>query len=407
MSDSRLLLVLPLRIFQVGVRFFTDTQACNGLRLWLDNFDYVTLAGPCEVLTTAPNSTSAIDTITHANRITVVPLPLAYRPDQFLKALPTTVRRLRPLILDADYLQFAIGGLWGDWAAVGCLIAQRLRLPHAVWTDRVESRVAEFYSQTKRGSRWLYTVATAKLMARYERFLIRHATIGLFHGMDCYEAYAKYCNKPYVVHDVHLAKEHQISDRELKARLRRPPGPLQLVYAGRAHLEKGVFDWIEALSLAARAGVNFTATWYGAGPELEAARACISQLGLAAKIAFPGPVDRFEVLHAMRHSDAFVFCHKTPESPRCLIEALMCGLPIIGYDSSFPKDLTRNGGGLLTSPNSPDGIARSIAAIEDAYTLHELSRCAMLAGQEFSDEKVFLHRSILMKTIPCRSNAAA
>ena len=45
------------------------------------------------------------------------------------------------MIEDADYLSFAIGGLFGDWGAVACFEAHRMKRPYAVWTDRVESRV--------------------------------------------------------------------------------------------------------------------------------------------------------------------------------------------------------------------------------------------------------------------------
>ena len=100
-------------------------------------------------------------------------------------------------------------------------------------------------------------------------------------------------------------------------------------------------DWIEALSIAAHDGVDFTATWFGAGPELDVAREQIKQLGLASKVAFPGPLDLPHLMRELRTFDAFVFCRKTCKSPRCLIEALICGLPIIGYNSSYARNLIR------------------------------------------------------------------
>jgi colanic acid/amylovoran biosynthesis glycosyltransferase len=399
MSDGRLLLVLPLRIYNVGGRLFTDTQACNGLRLWLNNFNCVTLAGPAEKVLSKPSMTSPIDAISGADRISVVPLPLVYVPHHFVAALPKTIALLKTLIVGADYLQFAIGGLWGDWASVGCLIAQRLGLPYAVWTDRVESVVAEFHSKSKNGLRRLSSLAVAKVMARYERHLIRRSALGLFHGMDCYDAYARYCGNPHVVHNVHQGASALISERELDKRLFRPQASLRLIYAGRVHLDKGVFDWIEALSIASNERIDFTATWYGTGPELEAARADVTQRGLSSKIKFPGSYESSKILRELHISDAFVFCHKTPEAPRCLIEALMCGLPIVGYDSNYPRDLIRHGGGMLMPVNDPRGIAQSIAAIQDRTVLSDLSHRALADGRQFTDEKVFYDRSVLMKTV--------
>jgi glycosyltransferase involved in cell wall biosynthesis len=160
-----------------------------------------------------------------------------------------------------------------------------------------------------------------------------------------------------------------------------------------------VTDWIEALSIAAQAGVDFTATWFGAGPELEAAREQVKRLGLVSKVRFPGPLEFDRLLVELRSFDAFVFCHKIPESPRCLIEALICGLPLIGYDSNYARDLIRNGGGLLSPIHDPKGIARSLSTIQDKGVLSKLSQRAAEDGRRFTDEAVFRHRSDLMKTI--------
>ena len=119
MSNDRLLLVLPLSVYLVKGRFYTDSQACNGLSLWLANFNYVTLAAPVETRTTIPPTTSAIDSVEGADRCTIVCLPCVYRPHHFATALPATIKLLKVHITAADYLHFALGGgLWGDWAAV-------------------------------------------------------------------------------------------------------------------------------------------------------------------------------------------------------------------------------------------------------------------------------------------------
>jgi colanic acid/amylovoran biosynthesis glycosyltransferase len=397
--SNRLLLVLPLPLFVIDGRLFTDTQACHGLSLWLANFDHVTLVSNAEIRATIPSATSAIDGVAGADRCTVVCLPRAYLPHRFAAALPAAIKVLKAQIAASDYLHFAIGGLWGDWASVACLIAHFSGLPYAVWTDRVEPAVVEFQSKSKTGLRRLYALASARMMMSYHRYLIRRSALGLFNGMDCYEAYARYSSNPHVVHDIHIGAQERISDDELNDRVSRSTGPLRLVYAGRVHRDKGVFDWIEALHLAALDGVDFTATWFGAGPELDIVRERTEQLGLASKVTFPGPLDLSQLMHELRAFDAFVFCHKTPESPRCLIEALICGLPIVGYDSDYARGLIRNGGGILSPIHDPRGVACSVSKIQNRVTLSQLSQRAALDGRQFTDENVFRHRSELMKTI--------
>ncbi len=86
----------------------------------------------------------------------------------------------------------------------------------------------------------------------------------------------------------------------------------------------------------------------------------VETLGLT-QITFSGGLAHEQLLRQLKTRDVFVFCHKIPESPRCLIEALQCGVPIVGYESAYPRDLIQqNGGGLLTVPNDPLALANEL-----------------------------------------------
>ena len=169
---------------------------------------------------------------------------------------------------------------------------------------------------------------------------------------------------------------------------------------GRVHNDKGIFDWIEALSEAGSASIDFTAVWFGDGPELMIARDLVEILsGLSDRIRFPGAIENHsELIREMKLFDAFVFCHKTLELPRCLIEALICGLPLVGYDASFQRDLLReHNGGLLTPINKPEEVARSIPLlIENRSTL---TYSARWDGSAFDASSVFRHRAELMRSL--------
>ena len=56
------------------------------------------------------------------------------------------------------------------------------------------------------------------------------------------------------------------------------------------------------------------------------------------------------MLQHLKGADAFVFCHKTQESPRSLIEALACGLPLVGYHSEYASHLISEKCGGIFSP---------------------------------------------------------
>jgi glycosyltransferase involved in cell wall biosynthesis len=142
------------------------------------------------------------------------------------------------------------------------------------------------------------------------------------------------------------------------------------------------------------------AKWYGDGPLIEELRHLVSDRGLSAWISFPGNVTvRSEVLDIFRAADLFVFCHLTPESPRCLMEALMSGLPILGFESAYASDLTSQYGGSATVPIGDVGALAELVTryVSDKDARYNLSRAALHSGRQFSEQSVFRHRSELIK----------
>jgi glycosyltransferase involved in cell wall biosynthesis len=390
---NRLLLALPLRAYCSGAQTFIDSQAHNGLGLWLKHFDQATLI--CFISETSlPASSLPIETINGFDRLKFIGLPQKWLPHRFLLATPKITSVFRSEIRNADHLVFAIGGLWGDWPSIGALVAHSMGRDFIVWTDHVESQNFRVNASTKSGTRKVYTQLTAAFMHRYERFIIKRARLGLFHGADCFDAYAGISRSPHLVHNVHIRPEQHISrsglDRRLKERKARS---LRIAYAGRVSHEKGFLDWIEAISKAS-SRLNVTATWFGDGPGLNKARA--TSVGLP--ITFAGSLPHDQLIASLKTFDAFVFCHKTLESPRCLIEALTCGLPLIGYRSPYPEGLiASHRGGVLVESNSPSALATAIVALGDESRLHSLSLAAKADGAEFTDEHVFAHRAMLVK----------
>lgn len=402
-DGKRLLIYAPVPLHRKDGKLYLEDQARNGLRLWAENFDLLTVMMP---VTDAPmpKSWGPLDLVGPAlERIKVVPLPMAYRPDRFLRHLPAVRRQIRDLITQADYVSFAIGGLFGDWGSVGCHEAWKMGRPYGVWTDRVESEV------TRRmigQGHWRSSVRARifhRPMAWLERRLIRRAHVGFFHGGETFDAYSPFCRNPHLVHDIHLSKSDHIDPAMLEAKVQAAStgsGPLKILYLGRAEPMKGPLDWVDVLEAVQRAGVDFRAQWLGDGSELATMRARIAEKGLENRIATPGfATDRATVLAALRSADLFLFCHKTLESPRCLIEALASGTPIIGYDGAFARDLIKdNGGGALVPPNDIAGLATQLIELARAPGRRaELVRNAAADGMPFDDVSVFRHRSELIR----------
>lgn len=403
-ADASLLIYAPVPLHRVGAQLLLEDQACNGLRLWAAHFAQVTAIMPVSDAP-APASWVPVERIGPAlERIRLLPVPQAWTLGRFLRARPAVRRLIRDEIARADYLSFAIGGLVGDWGALACAEACRMGRPHAVWTDRVESEVTRMEAVgAPRLRRRLKAQLIWRPMAALERRAVRRATLGLFHGQATFDHYARFSRDPHLVHDIHVRAADLIPAKALaaKAARARAGGPLQLVYVGRADPMKGPLDWIEALELAAQAGVDLRASWIGGGEQIEALRARIAQGPLAGQVTAPGFLnDRAAVLEALRDADALLFCHRTPESPRVLIEALVSGAPLIGYEGPFQQSLIAdNGAGALVPDGRPDLLAQELALLHrHRATLARMIAATAKAAHGHDDETAFAHRSRIILT---------
>jgi len=248
-DGKRLLIYAPVPLHRKDGNLYLEDQARNGLRLWAENFDYLTVLMPVTD-NPMPENWGPVELVGQAlERITIVPLPTAYRPDQFFQTLPEVRRQISTLIRQSDYISFAIGGLFGDWGAVGCREAWKLGRPYGIWTDRVESEV------TRRSigqGHWRHSLRSRlyhRPMAWLEKHLIGHAHVGFFHGRETFDTYAPYCRNPQLIHDIHITKSDHISQDAQTAKLSRiGTKPLNIVYMGRADEMKGPFDWVDVLS---------------------------------------------------------------------------------------------------------------------------------------------------------------
>jgi glycosyltransferase involved in cell wall biosynthesis len=240
-------------------------------------------------------------------------------------------------------------------------------------------------------------------MAILEKYVISRAAVGLFHGADCFDAYSKYQKNSFLVHNIHLNSADQIPRHLLEEKCNSilNDSVIRLIYVGRVAAMKGPDDWINVMIKLKSAGINFKATWLGDGPLLTEAKKRVANEGLRTVVEFIGQVnDKPTVLYLLRTAHLLVFCHKTPESPRSLIESLISGTPIIGYRSAYPSNLLSDKllcDKLLSDPNETSLASKIIDISANREFLAHLAKRTAAIGEQFSDEMVFRHRSALIK----------
>ncbi|PSB27033.1 glycosyltransferase [Stenomitos frigidus] len=405
-SKKGMLLVLPVPFRSVDGQLFFEAQACNGLEQWADNFGFVTVAAllmpealVAEEKTIVWRSTA---TLTDPQRFEFVPLPWAYSTPIFLKHYRSTKALLEQLIERSCYLQFCIGGLVGDWGAVAAIAAHQQKRPYAIHADWVEHKHILQVARDKTLPKRLKALVFSFLIEKYNAWVIRRASLGLWHGADCYTDYSPLCGNSFLIHDIHTNAEDVITPAAIAEKVSHVTSEqsIRLCYAGRMEPMKAPLDWIKAIERAHRSGVDLKAVWIGAGSLFDEMQRLIAERDLGAVIELVGfESDRDKLLKQIRDSHLMLFTHITSESPRCLIESLISGTPIIGYHSDYADELVKEfGGGEFVPKGQWEPLGDLLATLSrDRSRLARLIQQAGESGKRFNSEAVFRERSDLMK----------
>ncbi len=401
------LLVLPVPFRRQGNELWIESQAHHGLIRWLDDFESLALAAaviPEDLATERKNTRWIKPDQIIIERVRLIPLPWAYRPDQFIKNIFSTILVLDSLIRESRYLQFAISGLWGDWSSVATEIAIKQNRAYSIHTDIVcHEHVLSSTSNLGTVQR-LRVKIDSPIMKMWHKRLIGKCSLGLFHGMDTFETYSKWAPKSAgvaTIHNIHDIQEHDSRSLNIEKEIKLAENEsVAILYAGRVAPEKAPLDWVNVLKEVKKQGIDFSATWAGNGPLFDAVKQQITTSDLSQYITLPGFIEnRADIAELLESVDMFVFTHITPESPRCLIESLQFGVPIIGYESAYARDLiSKHGGGILVPRHDIEALAKVIINLgKNKHLISQLKVKALKDGERFSSRAVFLERSELIK----------
>jgi glycosyltransferase involved in cell wall biosynthesis len=404
----QMLQVLPSIMRRINNELAIDSDFCEALQVYMNNFDSISIACPI----TKDTRDAGLERCRHVkdlpwknDRLKFIPLPNAYRPNEFLRQLPIFKRVLRAEIQSANYLIFSPHSLIGDWPMVAAREAIKLQRSYLIEADVVYESVAQVGSERKAvWKRFLKNDILLPLFLRSYRYCLANSKLALFQGQDVYDAYARFCSNPHkVYHHIPIYKGDHITAKDLDVKLARleTGAPLKICYAGRAVDMKGPMDWLNALHEAIISGVKLNATWIGDGSLLQMMRTKVQDLGITEYVSFPGFVlDREQILRMLKDCDIFLYCHKTQESARCLGEALACGCPLIGYASAYAVELVAQwGGGLFANQNDWGGLAKLIQQLDgDRGLLRKLITQACTTGRSYDREATLQDRMDLIKT---------
>ncbi|MBA3272933.1 MAG: glycosyltransferase [Chthoniobacterales bacterium] len=409
-AEHLMVLPVPMRVVDAGGqrKILFEQQACNGLDRWCDSFESLYVAAPvldeATVASRKAMSWADVETIPSIRKIEMIPLPMANSMRAHYRHVGDVRTTLRALIDRSKYLHFGAGGMWGGWAGIAAEEAMRAGRKYAVHFDYVEHQVVRLNARNKSFLRRVKSLWTARSMERWLKPIIEQASLVLCHGSDTYEYYKRMNRHARLIHNIHTTAADQVTSEQVAAKVasvRDVSRPIRVAYAGRIATEKAPIDWSRALGHAIKSrGANIRATWLGDGPlRSEFERTLVAE-GIRDRVETPGfTSDRAALLNAVREADLFVFTHVTPESPRCLIEALISATPIVGYESHYPAELiATHQGGRLTPMSDWESLGDTIADLaNDRARVADLIPRARRDGDRFTSEAVIRERSELIK----------
>ncbi|MBC7603732.1 MAG: glycosyltransferase family 4 protein, partial [Ramlibacter sp.] len=165
---------------------------------------------------------------------------------------------------------------------------------------------------------------------------------------------------------------------------------LEILFAGRLSVEKGVDVLLDAAALLKREGVRFRLKIVGEGPERAALQARVAEQGLGDCVAFIGRVPRERLGKLYQASHVVCVPSRSDPLPTVVLEAMAAGVPVVGSDAGGIPYMIEDGlTGIVCASESAQALAQALSRLaghpEQARAMGNAGRVRALT--EFSWER--------------------
>jgi len=152
---------------------------------------------------------------------------------------------------------------------------------------------------------------------------------------------------------------------------------VKLLYVGRLAAEKGVPVLLRSLIALKNEGYSFHLTLLGDGPERAALETEVNTHGLTKMVHFGGFASQEKVRDTLLDSDVFILPSFAEGVPVSLMEAMACGVPVIGTNVGGVTELIEHGiSGMVVAPSDEVALKNAILCYIKHPELRESVRLA-------------------------------
>lgn len=163
----------------------------------------------------------------------------------------------------------------------------------------------------------------------------------------------------------------------------------RILYVGRVSYEKNIDVVVKAVGEFAKKIKDFEFWIVGSGPDVEKLKHLVKKLKIEKYTRFTGGVDNNKLPEIYSNSDVFVTGSTIETEGIVLLEAMACGLPIIGVNARAIPDLIKNDvNGFVVKIGNYKEMDKVINIISSNSDLKKkMSKNAILIAKKFDVEK--------------------
>lgn len=140
-----------------------------------------------------------------------------------------------------------------------------------------------------------------------------------------------------------------------------------LVTASRLSHKNAVDDLINALT---QLPESYRVLVLGVGEDEQKLRTLVHEKGLAQRVVFAGSITHAELPMYLQCGDVFVRASRSEGLGNAFLEAMACGVPVVGTRVGGIPDFLKDGDtGVFCEVNNPSSIARAVLRIQESDVL--------------------------------------
>jgi 1,2-diacylglycerol 3-alpha-glucosyltransferase len=162
-----------------------------------------------------------------------------------------------------------------------------------------------------------------------------------------------------------------------------------LIYVGRLGPEKNLSFLLRSFIGTANAYGNARLVLVGDGPERANLEDLAASKGVSERVRFTGMVPYQDVYRYLTMADAFVTASVTEVHPLSVIEAMACGLPVLGIQSPGVGDTVEDGETGLLAPEEDLAVftAKMVRLVVDRAAREAMSARTRQAAQAYDIQR--------------------